>query len=193
MKSASHTPIIILFFIFFIYLLSVSIVCAEDLALINRPVNASGLTGLLFTTAPYTVPPGTLETGASIFSENSVRPDYTITEYPFSVTLGLSENSELALRSSYFTITEGPTGTTVITRKTGDFELAYKWNFLPQPEASMRPAVALIVAGIVPIENNGDLKINSVAHWGFRLGLATGSEISWKDHTLGIYAGGQLA
>jgi len=193
MKSASHTPIIILFFIFFIYLLSVSIVCAEDLALINRPVNASGLTGLLFTTAPYTVPPGTLETGASIFSENSVRPDYTITEYPFSVTLGLSENSELALRSSYVTVSEGPTGTAVIKRKTGDIELAYKWDFLPQHESSMRPAVALIVAGSVPAEDNADLKISAVSHWGMRLGLATGSEISWRDHTLGIYVDGQIA
>lgn len=190
MKSAAHMLFIAGLLAYFIL---GSPIYAEDLELINRPVNASGLTGLLFTTAPYTVPPGTVETGASILSENSVRPDYTITEYACSVTVGMSDNSELALRSSYFTITEGPTGTTVITRKTGDIELSYKWDFLPQPEASLRPAVAFIVSGIIPVENNTDMKINAVSHWGMRLGIATGTEISWKDHTLGIYADGQLA
>jgi hypothetical protein len=170
-----------------------ALVFAEDIEVVNHPVNLSGLTGLLFTTSPYTIPPGTVETGISILSENSLRPAYTITEYPFSATVGVSNNSELALRSSYFTITEGPTGTNVITRKTGDIELAYKWDFLPQPEASMRPAVALIVTGIMPTENNADLKINTVSHWGMRLGIATGTEINWKDHTLGIYADGQVA
>jgi hypothetical protein len=168
-------------------------VVAEDNELVNHPVNLSGLTGLLFTAAPYTISPGTVEAGISVLSENSVRPDYTITEYPFSVTVGMSNNSELALKSSYFTITEGPTGTNVITRETGDIELSYKWDFLPQTEASMRPAVALIVTGIAPTGENSDLKIVAVSHWGMRIGIATGTEVSWKDHTLGIYADGQIA
>jgi hypothetical protein len=166
---------------------------AEELDIVNRPVNISGLTGLLKTTSPYTLAPGTVEIGASILSENSIRPDYTITEYPLSATVGISKNSELALRGSYITISEGPTGTNVVTRKTGDIELSYKWTFIPQPEASMRPAVALIVTGIMPMDNNSDMKTDSVSHWGMRLGLSVGTEITWKEHILGVYADGQMA
>jgi hypothetical protein len=32
-----------------------------------------------------------------------------------------------------------------------------------------------------------------VAHWGVRFGLAIGSELSWKDHLLAIYADAQVA
>jgi hypothetical protein len=166
---------------------------AEELDIVNRPVNTSGLTGLLLTTSPYTLTPGYVEIGASVMSENSIRPDYTITEYPLSATIGLSNDSELALRSSYFSISEGPTGSTVATRRTGDIELSYKWNFIPQSEASMRPAVALIITGIMPTDNNNGLKTNSVSHWGMRLGLSVGTEVSWQEHILGIYVDGQMA
>jgi hypothetical protein len=166
---------------------------AEELEFVNRPVNTSGLTGLLITSSPFTLAPGTVEIGVSIQSENSVRPDFTITEYPLSATVGISNSSELALKSSYFTISEGPTGSNVVTRKTGDIELSYKWNFMPQPEDSLRPAVAIFVTGIMPMDNNRDLKTNSVIHWGMRLGMSIGSEINWKEHILGIYADGQMA
>jgi hypothetical protein len=173
--------------------LSSSAALAEELELVNHPVNTAGLTGLLITNSPFTLTPGTVEIGASIRSENSIRPDYTITEYPFSATIGITNNSELAFKNSYITISEGPTGSNVITRKTGDLELSYKWTFMPQPEASRRPAVALIVTGIIPTENNSDMKTNSVSHWGMRLGLSVGSELNWKEHVLGIYADGQVA
>lgn len=166
---------------------------AEELEMVNHPVNTSGLTGLLITSSPYTLTPGTFEIGLSIQSENSIRPDYTITEYPFSATVGISNSSELAFKSSYFSITEGPTGSNVITRKTGDIELSYKWNFMPPREDSMRPAIAMIITGIIPTENNSDMKTNSVDHWGMRLGISIGTEVSWKDHILGIYADGQIA
>jgi len=170
-----------------------SIAVAEELEIVNRPVNTSGLTGLLITSSPFTLTPGTVEIGVSIQSENSIKPDFTITEYPLSATIGISNTSELAFKSSYFTISEGPTGSNVITRKTGDIELSYKWNFMPQPEDSMRPAVALIVTGMMPTENNSDMKTNSVSHWGMHLGMSVGTEIKWKDHILGIYADGQMA
>ena len=170
-----------------------SVAVAEELEIVNRPINTSGLTGLLITTSPFTLTPGTVEIGASIQSENSIRPDFTITEYPLSATMGISNSSELALKSSYFTISEGPTGSNVITRKTGDMELSYKWNFMPQPEDSLRPAFAFIVTGILPTENNNDGKTNSVSHWGMHLGMSVGTEIKWKDHILGIYADGQVA
>ncbi|MGC1454739.1 MAG: hypothetical protein WA946_06080 [Nitrospirota bacterium] len=183
---------VLLFFFCALLCWKTDVVVAEELDIVNRPVNTSGLTGLLITTSPYTLTPGTIEIGASVVSENSIRPDYTITEYPFSATIGISSHSELAFKTSYFSISEGPTGTTMVTRKTGDIELSYKWNFLPQPEASVRPAVSLIVSGMIPTDNNSDLKTNAVSHWGMRLGLSVGTEVSWQDHILGIYMDGQM-
>lgn len=166
---------------------------SEELEIVNRPVNISGLTGLLFTTSPYTLAPGTVEFGASILSESSAIPDYTMTEFPLTASVGLTGNSEVAIRGSYFQIKEGSTDTSgFVDRKTGDLEVAYKWNFLPQTEPSTRPAAALIVAGIFPTEKNQDLVINAVAHWGMRLGLSTGTEINWRDHILGMYADAQV-
>ncbi len=168
---------------------------AEELDIVNRPVNISGLTGLLFTTAPYTLPKGVLETGGGILTESSITPNFSMTEVPVSVSIGVTNNSELAVRSSYLQIKEvssSPTGTvTSIERKTGDLEVSYKWNFLPQPEDSIRPALALIIAGMVPTEDNSDRTISAVVHWGMRLGLSTGTEISWKEHILGVYADAQ--
>jgi hypothetical protein len=172
--------------------LSSAPVLAEELDIVNRPVNTSGLTGLLFTTAPYTLPPGTVELGASLVSENSTTPNYSLTEFPLTITVGLTKNSELALRGSYIQIKEGPTSTAQTERTTGDLELSYKWNFLPQPEDSIRPALALIIGGILPTEKNYDAKISAVIHWGMRLGLSGGTEIRWKDHILGIYADAQM-
>jgi len=172
--------------------LSLNPVFAEELDIVNRPVNTSGLTGLLFTTAPYTLAPGTVELGASLVSESSTTPNYSLTESPLSISVGVTKNSELALRGSYFQIKEGPTGTAPTVRKTGNLELSYKWNFLPQPEDSIRPAVALIIGGILPTGKNYDTKIDAVIHWGMRLGLSGGTEIRWKDHIFGIYADAQV-
>lgn len=183
----------LLFLSALLFLWSANLARAEELEIVNRPVNISGLTGLLITASPYTLTRGTIEIGASVLSENSIRPDFTITEYPVSATIGMSNNSELAFRSSFFSISEGPTGSSVVTRKTGNIELSYKWNFIPHSEVSMRPAVALILTGLMPTENNSDLKANSVSHWGMRLGLSTGTELTWKEYILGIYADGQMA
>jgi hypothetical protein len=166
---------------------------AEELDIVNRPVNLSGLTGLLFTTAPYTLSKGTIEVAAAYVTENSVTPDYTLTELPLSISAGVSNNSEIALRGSYVQVKPGPTSTTGGTRrKTGDLDLSYKWNFLPQPEDSIRPAVSLIMGGIIPTDNNNDLNTDSVRHWGVHLGMSIGTEISWKEHILGIYADAQV-
>ncbi len=168
---------------------------AEEIDLVNRPVNSSGLTGLLFTTAPYTMAPGVVEIGAAVLSESSSVPDYRLTEYPLTVTTGISQHSELAVRFSYFNLSEGPTVTAPTERQAGNIELSYKWNFLYQDEGSPKPSISMILTGIVPIENEGDLatNINDVRHWGMRLGISAGSEISWQEHILAIYADIQLA
>jgi hypothetical protein len=45
----------------------------------------------------------------------------------------------------------------------------------------------------MPTDNNSDRKADSVLHWGMRLGISVGTEVSWQDHILGIYADGQMA
>jgi hypothetical protein len=166
---------------------------AEDLEMVNRPVNISGLTGLLFTTVPYTQPSGKVEIAGSVLSESSVTPEYRIIEYPFSITVGMKNNAEVALKGSYFHIKEGPTGTATIYRQTGDLELSYKWNFLPQREYSIIPGAALIITGILPTEETSTRTMSSLTHWGMRIGFSAGTEITWKERILGVYADAQMA
>ncbi len=146
---------------------------AEDLALINRPVNISGFTGLLYTTAPYTLSSGTVEIGASVVSENSTVPDFTITEYPMSISVGMPHNTELVIRDSYYEIKEGPTGTAVTERDPGDLSVSVKWNFLPPSETSIRPALAVFAGGLFSTDSRLDKKVNSVRHWGAFLGFVS--------------------
>jgi hypothetical protein len=162
---------------------------AEELEMINRPVNTTGLTGLLVTTSPFTLPPRTFEIGLGILSENSLLPKYTSTSYPLIISFGLSQNKEMGLRVPY---NYRNVDTVSKSRGVGDTELSYKWNAVPQPENRFRPGLAVIAAGVFP---TGDREsgMNSVSHWGARAGLAVGSEISWEDRIIGLYADAQAA
>ena len=168
-------------------------VYAEELELVNRPINTTGLTGLLLTTAPYTLPPKTVEVGGAVLYESSVRPDYSITELPLIISAGVGKNMEIGLRGSYYSIKEGPTATAINIHGTGDIQLSYKWNFMPQAEYSRVPGLSLLITGIIPVEDDVNKKLDSVTHWGLRAGLSTGTELSWKEHILGIYADAQIA
>jgi hypothetical protein len=162
---------------------------AEELEMINRPVNASGLTGLLFTTAPYTASSKTIEISAAAISEKSTTPDYSINELPsISATMGITESMELALKGSYF---HNTTAGGIKERGAGETELSYKWNFLPQAESSSLPALAVIVTGIAA-GSNKNANPGRVTHWGARFGLSAGREIIWGDHVIGIYADAQM-
>jgi hypothetical protein len=172
-----------------VVLLSTSPSPAEELELINRPVNMSGLTGLVFTTAPFTLPTRSIEIAIATLSENSTVPDFTVSELPvFSITAGIAQNMELALKSSDFHVTMNQGET---RKGKGDTELSYKWNFLPQTESSQYPAVALIVTGIAPTGDRS-LNLGVVAHWGAKFGLSVGREITWGDHALVACADGQI-
>jgi len=162
---------------------------AEELEILNRPVNTSGMTGLVVTNSPYTLPPRTLEVGVMVLTENSLSPRYTSTEYPMSFSLGLSHNSEVAVRGAFHYLNVDPDH---ITRGMGDTELSYKWNFRQQTEFNSIPGFALIMTGLFP---TGDKTVgmNSVVHWGGRIGISMGSEVIWEDHIIGIYADGQIA
>lgn len=164
---------------------------AEELELINRPVNTSGLTGLLFTTSPFTVPARTIETGVAFLVEKSTRPDYDLKEFPsISVTAGLSGNAELALKTSYFHRT-APGGAK--TREGGDTELSWKWSFQRQDEASLMPALAVLVTGIAPTSDQDLNTTGGVVHWGARFGLSAGREVIWGDHVIGVFGDAQWA
>lgn len=162
---------------------------AEELEIVNRPVNTSGMTGLLATTSPFTLPKNSLEIGMMALSENSLVPNYTATAYPMTVSLGLSHNAEIALKSAFHYINEDPDQ---ISRGMGDTELSYKWNVRPQAEFSGIPGIALILTGVFP---SGDsvAGTNSISHWGGRMGISLGSELVWEDHIIGIFADGQVA
>jgi len=162
---------------------------AEELDIINRPVNTSGLTGLLVTTSPFTLPPRTLEFGMMVLSESSLVPNYTATAYPMTVSLGLSQRSEIALKSAFHYVNEDPDQ---ISRGMGDTELTYKLNFRPQSELNNRPGFALLLTGVFPTADRA-AGTNSISHWGGRIGITVGSEIVWEDHVIGIFADGQVA
>ena len=169
------------------------VVQAEELDMINRPVNADGMTGLLVTTAPFTLPQRTLEVGVASITEDSHIPDFTVTTYPVILAYGLRD-SEIALRASYLklNVTDPVTGTTTDMRGVGDTTISYKWNFRKQQEYSMAPAWSIFLTGILPTGDR-NAGTNSVDHWGARLGISVGSEIELEDYTLGVYADGQLA
>ncbi len=164
---------------------------AEELEMVNRPINSNGLTGLLYTTTPYTLAPGVVETGFASISEESVIPAYTLNESSAVIAAGIGHDMELAVSSSYFS---RQTGTSSIqkTRGSGNMEVLSKWNFMPQQEDSSAPVMALLLTVIFPSSDNKS-GFTQVRNWGARIGLSAGSEIAWEEHILGIYADASLA
>ncbi len=157
---------------------------SEELDLINRPMNASGLTGLIVTTSPFTLEPGVVETGLAVFSENSKRPDYTLTEYAALISVGTGKGMELAIRGSSF---HKQSSLSATESGTGDIEAAFKWNFLKsKSESPAYPAFAMIIEGIAPTGDQG-MGVNRVHNWGSRFGLSAGNDIGWRDHVLSVY------
>jgi len=177
---------IILIALFAIPLMTAVGLHAEELEMVNRPINTNGLTGLLYTTTPYTLPSGVIETGYASMSEDSAIPNYTLNEYALVLAAGIGHDMEVAVRSTFFS---KQTGTTASQKSRGasNVELLYKWNFKPQQEYSAMPGVALLLTAIFPREDNTS-DFNQVKNWGARIGFSAGSEISWEEHIFGIYA-----
>lgn len=159
---------------------------AEELEMINRPVNTMCLTGLMVTTAPYVLDAGMVEAGLISISENSNSPDYTLTEYSSCIAVGIGKSMELSVRGSFLHLEEG---LSTKERGTGDAEVSWKWNVRHQNEDGDPPAVSLFLVGILPTAVNQP-DIGLVQNWGMRLGMSVGSEIFWEDHIIGIYADG---
>ena len=161
----------------------------EELDFINRPMNATGLTGLLTTTSPFSLDPGVVEMGIASFSEDSKRPDYTLSEYAVLISVGTGKGTELAIRGCSFSEKSPPAASET---GAGDVEMSFKWNFLKiNPDAPAVPAVAMIITGIAPTGDK-ETGMNRVQHWGARFGLSSGTDISWREHVVGIYADAQM-
>jgi len=159
---------------------------AEELEMVNRPINTNGLTGLLYTTTPYTLPSGAIEAGFAFISEDSAIPDYTLNEYSVVLAAGIGHDMELAVKSTYFRQQIGPTSSQT-SRGSSNAEVFYKWNFKPQQEYSAVPGVAFLLTAIFPPDDSNS-DFTQVKNWGARIGFSAGSEISWEEHIFGIYA-----
>lgn len=162
---------------------------ADEIEMLNRPANAGGLTGLLVTTSPYTIPAGRIETGFVLSSEDSNRPGYTLSEYSALAVIGLNNSMELSVKGSFFH-REDEHG--IKARAAGDTDVSWKWNIMPGIEDSPLPVVSVFFTGAVP--TGDDEKIPTrVRHWGGKLGLSAGYELSWDEHAIGIYADAQIS
>lgn len=157
--------------------------------MVNRPVNTSGLTGLLVTTSPFTLPPDTVEIGVFALSERSPRPDFSLTEYPACISFGMARNMELSVRGSFF---HSESDNEPKKRGAGDTELSYKWNFMPQIEQSILPAASMIITGIGSTGSDEN-HTSRVVNWGARFGFSVGTEMFWEEHVMGVYADVQMA
>ncbi len=164
---------------------------AEELEMVNRPINLNGLTGLLYTTTPYTLAPGVVEAGFASLSEDSAIPAYTLNESPVVLAAGIGHDMEMAFRATYFSQQTG-TGPQIGSHGVGNPELAYKWNFKPQQEYSSVPVVSFLLTALFPSEDTKS-GFTQVKNWGLHIGVSAGSEISWEEHILGIYADATMA
>ena len=183
--------LIILIALIAIPLMPVAGLHAEELEMVNRPINMNGLTGLLYTTTPYTLPSGVIEAGYASMSEDSAIPAYTLNEYAVIVAAGIGHAMEIAVRSTYFRQQTG-TSSNQRSRGSGNAEVSYKWNFKPQQEYSALPAFAFLFTAIFPSQDNKS-GFTQVKNWGAHMGVSAGSEISWDEHILGIYGDAAMA
>lgn len=163
---------------------------AQELDLLNRPVNVSGLTGLIQTTSPFVLPAKTFEICPSVQSLNSLSPSFSLNEYSLGMGAGIGNNMEFAVRSAYYTYNRDSSGTRL--RNTDDIDLAFKWNFIRQQDpGAFEPAVSLLLGAAIPAKHR-DLLTSTVDHWSATLGIALGSELAWLDHTLALYGDAKM-
>ncbi len=172
------------------FLLGCPAASAQELDIINRPVNIHGMSGLIETSSPYTLPPHTIEVGLAALSEQSAVPDLSFNQMPLlTISYGASSSSEVAFRTSYIHTT---TDQEAKQRGAGDAELSWKWIFLEPKETSSTPGAGLFLTAIVPLTRKNEAAIGGVAHWGAKLGITLGRELYWGDQLLGLYADGQI-
>jgi hypothetical protein len=161
---------------------------SQELDIVNRPVNLQGLTGLIVTTTPFTMPRGALEIAFSATSETSAVPDITVSEFLGSLTIGITRPWKYAPGVvSHTGIGLDPNK----KRGMGDTGLLYKWNIIPPGEKAYIPAAAVFVA-VQGLNGDRDNGFQRFHNWGAKIGLSLGREINFEEHIIGVYFDGQL-
>ena len=162
----------------------------QELDVINRPVNVRGLTGFLVTTSPYTMPAGSFEISLGALSEQSNRPDFSLNQMPsLACTYGWSRVSELSFKTSYVHTSFGQERQ---ARGAGDVDLSWKMNVYRPAESGSTPAVSVFFTGMLPLTNKSETSIGGVNHWGAKLGVSAGRELSWGEQVIAISADAQV-
>lgn len=123
---------------------------SADGLIVNRPVNMQGLTGLLFTNSAYTQPAGSVTFGLSGLGERNSDLNYTLAQGTGSITVGLTNRLEAAVRGKTIGLKIGGFTGDVPERTTGqgDTDVLLKWRFSSQGE--IVPAFALGLSWTFP-------------------------------------------
>jgi hypothetical protein len=142
-----------------------------------------GLTGLLFTNSAYTQPAGSVTIGFSGLGENSDAPDYSFGQAAASITVGLSDRIEAAVRGKRLGRNFG--SSVEKEMGAGDTDLLLKWRLSSQGESL--PALALGFGWTFPTGDNdegfAEIKYESIKV----MAIAAGENRVLDDGFIGIY------
>ena len=156
---------------------------SADGVIVNRPVNMQGLTGLLFTNSAYTQPAGSFTFGLAGLGENSEEPNYSIAQATASITIGLSDQVEAAVRGKMIGTNLGSSAT--VETGMGDADLQLKWRFSSQGETL--PASAFGFGWTIPT-GDSDKGFSEVKYESIKIMvIAAGENRVLDDGFLGIY------
>lgn len=156
---------------------------ADDILMVNRPPNIQGLTGLLFTSSAYTLPPGRAVVGASLLTEYSSQPEFSVIQVPVTLTYGVSDRIEMGLKAKIVDL-DSPR---YLQRAHGfgDSEVAVKWRFASQ--RFFLPDMAVGVCYIMPTGNENK-HLNEVVNWGAKFAAIASLEGKTSSgHVFGVY------
>jgi hypothetical protein len=156
--------------------------------IVNRPVNVQGLTGLLLTNSAYTQPKGNVTIGLSSIAENSKDPDFSVIHGITSITVGVTDRFEVALRANAFGTNLGSTE----NRQFGFGDTDFLMKLRLTSQGDTLPAIALGFGVTAP--TGDEVKgFRGVQHQGLRLMLIGSSETEMPDDiVLGVYFEGQI-
>ncbi len=160
---------------------------SADGLIVNRPVNMQGLTGLLFTNSAYTQPAGSITFGLSGLGERNSDLNYSLAQGTASITIGLANRLEAAVRGKMFGLKIGGF-TDQVTERTagqGDTDVLLKWRFSSQTD--IIPALAFGLSWTFP-SGVAEKDFSEVKNESIKLMLiATGENRVLTHGFVGIY------
>ena len=155
---------------------------------VNRPVNAQGLTGLIITNSAYTQRKGNMVIGLSAIAEDSTKPDFSMVQGIATVTGGILDRVELGVKTKMIATNIGSSDTR--ESGAGDTDLLFKWRISSAGETL--PAIALGLAYTLPTGESSK-GYREVEREGIRLMVIGSSEKEMPgDYVFGVYFEGQI-